>query len=89
MSNYRHGHGFRVTRVHSGELLMALMRDDPPALVVLDLGLPSKHGLSIARQLREHRRCGLVLEDCAVWYSYPRGGFGRCPLLISDEVQQP
>ena len=61
LSNYLHGHGFRVTRVHNGELLMALMRADPPALVLLDLGLPGEDGLSIARLLREHWRCGLVI----------------------------
>ncbi|MEO7245355.1 MAG: response regulator transcription factor [Rubrivivax sp.] len=61
LANYLHSHGYRVTQVHAGRALMALMPADPPALVLLDLGLPGEDGLSIARQLREHWRCGLVI----------------------------
>jgi len=61
LANYLQGHGYRVTQLHSGRALIALMPADPPALVLLDLGLPGEDGLSIARQLREHWRCGLVI----------------------------
>ncbi len=61
LANYLQGRGYRVTQVHSGRALMALMQDDPPALVLLDLGLPGEDGLAIARQLRERWRCGLVI----------------------------
>ena len=61
LANYLRGHGYRVTPVHSGHALMALMPVDPPALVLLDLGLPGEDGFLIARQLREHWRCGLVI----------------------------
>ncbi|MEO8804977.1 MAG: response regulator transcription factor [Burkholderiaceae bacterium] len=61
LANYLQGHGYRVTQLHDGRALMALMGADPPALVLLDLGLPGEDGFSIARQLREHWRCGLVI----------------------------
>jgi two-component system OmpR family response regulator len=61
LANYLKGHGFRVTQLHSGPELMAVMASDPPALVLLDLGLGSEDGLVIARRLREHHRCGLVI----------------------------
>ena len=61
LANYLRVHGYRVTPVHNGASLMALMPLDPPALVLLDLGLPGEDGFLIARQLREHWRCGLVI----------------------------
>ena len=61
LAAYLRGHGYRVTPLHNGRSLMELMPIDPPALVLLDLGLPGDDGFSIARQLREHWRCGLVI----------------------------
>ena len=61
LAGYLSGLGFRVTEVHTGSELMELMSADPPHLVLLDLGLPGEDGFAIARQLREHWRCGLVI----------------------------
>jgi two-component system, OmpR family, response regulator len=61
LANYLAMQGFRVSRAHDGRTLLALMQADAPALVLLDLGLPGEDGFSIARQLREHWRCGLVI----------------------------
>ncbi len=61
LANYLQSHGYRASQLHSGAALMALMKQDPPDLVLLDLGLPGEDGFSIARQLREHFRCGLVI----------------------------
>jgi len=61
LATYLAGHGFRVTQLHSGKALMALMPADAPQLVLLDLGLRGEDGLAIARQLREHWRCGVVI----------------------------
>lgn len=61
LGNYLGSQGFRVSQVHSGSMLLNLFTNDPPALVLLDLGLPGEDGFSIARQLRERWRCGLVI----------------------------
>ena len=61
LAGYLQGHGYRVSQLHDGRSLMQLMPVDPPVLVLLDLGLPGEDGFSIARQLREHWRCGLVI----------------------------
>ena len=61
LGHYLEGHGFRVTQLHNGAALLDLMGRDPPALVLLDLGLPGEDGFAIARQLREHWHCGLVI----------------------------
>lgn len=61
LGNYLGNRGFRVTQLHSGTALLDLMRSDAPELVLLDLGLPGEDGFAIARQLREHWRCGLVI----------------------------
>lgn len=61
LAGYLGAQGYRVTQLHTGETLMALMAADPPALVLLDLGLPGEDGFTIARQLRERFHCGLVI----------------------------
>ena len=61
LANYLQGRGYRVTQVHDGRGLMALLAADPPAVVLLDLGLPGEDGLVIARQVRERSRCGLII----------------------------
>jgi two-component system OmpR family response regulator len=61
LAGYLQNQGYRVTQLHDGASLMSLLPADPPALVLLDLGLPGEDGLSIARQLREHWQCGLVI----------------------------
>jgi two-component system, OmpR family, response regulator len=61
LAHYLAGHGFRTTQLHSGRALMDTMASDPPELVLLDLGLPGEDGFAIARQLREHWKCGLVI----------------------------
>ena len=61
LGGYLRGHGYRVSELNTGAALMQLMPSDPPHLVLLDLGLPGEDGLAIARRLREHRHCGLVI----------------------------
>lgn len=61
LKNYLQAQGYRVSQLHSGAALMALMRVDAPQLVLLDLNLPDEDGFAIARRLREHWHCGLVI----------------------------
>ena len=61
VGNYLRAQGYRITTLHDGIGLLALMSADPPSLVLLDLGLPGEDGFSIARKLREHWRCGLII----------------------------
>jgi DNA-binding response OmpR family regulator len=61
LADYLQGHGFRVSQVHEGRALMALMETDPVDLVLLDLGLPGEDGFTIARRMRESWRCGLII----------------------------
>ena len=61
LANYLQSHGFRVTQLHDGRALTALMNSDPADLVLLDLGLPGEDGFAIARRMRETWRCGLVI----------------------------
>jgi two-component system OmpR family response regulator len=61
LAGYLTMQGYRVSQVHAGAALLALMAADAPALVLLDLGLPGEDGFAIARQLREHFRVGLVI----------------------------
>lgn len=61
LSNYLGSQGYRVTPLGTGRALLEMMPSDAPALVLLDLGLPGEDGFSIARQLREHWNCGLVI----------------------------
>ena len=61
ISQYLSGYGFRVTQLHSGAELMNLIRSDPPDLVLLDVDMPGQDGFTIARQLSEHHRCGLIM----------------------------
>ena len=61
LATYLQEQGFRVSQAHNGATLLGLMAADTPQLVLLDLGLPGEDGFSIARQLREHWQCGLVI----------------------------
>jgi two-component system OmpR family response regulator len=61
LAGYLGAQGYRVTQLHAGRALMDTMASDPPALVLLDLGLPGEDGFTIARQLRERFHCGLVI----------------------------
>ena len=43
---------FRVTHVERGEQALAVLDKDPPALVVLDVGLPDINGFDVLKRVR-------------------------------------
>jgi DNA-binding response OmpR family regulator len=57
------GHAVRTAADGAG--LRRLMAERRPALVVLDVGLPGEDGLRLARWLREHHDCGIVMLSAA------------------------
>jgi len=48
--------GFAVNHVAQGAQALRAVTDDPPDLLVLDLGLPDMDGLDVLRQLRQLRQ---------------------------------
>lgn len=48
-------HGFKVTVCHNGDDAHTLLRAEPFDLVILDIMLPGRDGLSILRNLRERK----------------------------------
>jgi DNA-binding response OmpR family regulator len=60
VSRYLESLQFRVTSVSRGDLVMERVAREHPDLVILDLGLPGKDGLSVCRELRP-RFEGLIL----------------------------
>jgi DNA-binding response OmpR family regulator len=53
--------GYRVRVASRASEALALVRAEPPALVMLDLGLPDRDGFHVLRELRERGWAGPVL----------------------------
>jgi DNA-binding response OmpR family regulator len=56
LTEYLGGHDFEVTAVANGDAMRTALQS-----VLLDLGLPGEDGLTLARWLREHHACGIVM----------------------------
>lgn len=52
--HYFEAQGFHVSVAHDGQAMWRIVNAQPPALVLLDVGLPGKDGLDLARELRAH-----------------------------------
>lgn len=52
VSRYLEGNGLRVAIASRGDEVVARVEQEPPDLVILDLGLPGEDGLTLCRQLR-------------------------------------
>jgi DNA-binding response OmpR family regulator len=61
VSDYLRAAGFAVATAADGERALAAARDRPPDLVVLDLGLPGRDGLDVARELRRSSTVPIIV----------------------------
>ena len=52
VSRYLQSSGFRVAIATRGDEVIGQVENDPPDLIILDLGLPGEDGFTICRQLR-------------------------------------
>ena len=53
--------GFAVSQADGGAALRALMAERPVDLVILDVNMPGEDGISIARDLRQRGRLGIIM----------------------------
>ncbi|MGO2240512.1 MAG: response regulator [Halomonas sp.] len=54
MADYLTTHGFSVTTLAHGDQVMPWLVQHSPALVLLDIMLPGKDGLTLSREIRQH-----------------------------------
>jgi DNA-binding response OmpR family regulator len=52
--------GYAVTTVDNGEDALASARRDPPDLILLDIGLPDRDGLNVARTLQHEMNAPII-----------------------------
>ena len=53
--------GYRVTEVDDADAMQQVIDTDPPELLVLDIGLEGKDGLTITREQRARSHVGIIL----------------------------
>lgn len=62
VAEYLQMHGFRTSEAEGATALRRLFgRTDDVDLVILDIRMPGEDGLSVARWLREHAKCGVIM----------------------------
>lgn len=61
LTGYFSEEGYRVSELADGNDLASLLRNDPPALVLLDIRLPGSDGLTLTRELRAQSEIGIIL----------------------------
>jgi len=61
LENYLGSYGFEVEAVADGQAMREALKAAPYDLVLLDLGLPGEDGLTLARELRNDSRLGIVI----------------------------
>lgn len=61
LAGYLRSLGYRVTEVEDAEAMQEVIDTDPPELLLLDIGLEGKDGLTITREQRARSRVGIIL----------------------------
>lgn len=79
--------GFEVSSTPSGTVALALVADDPPDLVLLDVGLPDLSGLDVCRELR--RRPGYVPVVMLTGLDSPADELAGFAVRADDYVTKP
>jgi two-component system torCAD operon response regulator TorR len=62
--SYFQQEGYRVSEAENGDAVLALLAEDPMDVVLLDIKLPGKDGLTLARELRTRSEMGIILITC-------------------------
>lgn len=61
LAGYLRGQGYRVTEAEDAQAMQEVIDTDPPELLLLDIGLDGKDGLTITREQRARSRVGIIL----------------------------
>ncbi|UVE19267.1 response regulator [Pseudomonas sp. LS44] len=61
LADYLGGHGYEVALAADSQQMRALLAEQLPDVVLLDVGLPGEDGLSLARFLREHHDLPVIM----------------------------
>lgn len=62
---YLENHGIRVLEAADGGAARAILANEIPQVVLLDINMPGEDGLSLARYLREHHDLGIIMVTAA------------------------
>lgn len=66
MADYLQAQGYTVTQMHEGTRVVAHVRESSPDLILLDLMLPGKDGISICRELRQFSAVPIIMVTARV-----------------------
>jgi DNA-binding response OmpR family regulator len=61
---YLRNHGFQVVMAKDGSQTLALLQQEKPDLMVLDIVLPDTDGVELCRRIREHSDIPIVFLSC-------------------------
>ena len=66
LRDYLIGTGYNVTCLNHGDQVVASVKKDPPALVLLDIMLPGMDGMAVCRELRKFSNIPIIMITAKV-----------------------